>query len=224
MGAFLNLLPEDKRLGIDIAAKVPGVIQHDFLAFHDFGEHRYFCIGNPPFTNGAAVRFFNYAARVSTYIAFVVTETFARPSIQRKLDRHFHLLATLPMPDMAFLHGGRDCSVPTIFQIWERRDELRLLPLREAPEECADLEFLPSPEGASYIIQNVGENAGRSKPLGSDPSPGSHFFIRCDETAVEILNSVKWPPRRVGANHLSKAEVIKTYKVKKRALLSKFTH
>ena len=96
--------------------------------------------------------------------------------------------------------------------------------MREAPEECADLEFLPSPEGAMYIIQNVGENAGRSKPLGSDPSPGSHFFIRCDEAAVEILNSVRWPPRRVGANHLSKAEIIKTYKVKKRALLSKFTH
>jgi hypothetical protein len=73
-------------------------------------------------------------------------------------------------------------------------------------------------------LQKVGENAGRSKPLGTDASPGSHFFIRCDEAAVAILNSIKWPPRRVGANHLSKLEVIKTYKVKKRALLSKFTH
>jgi hypothetical protein len=111
-----------------------------------------------------------------------------------------------------------------IFQVWERRTELRPLPLREAPEESVDLEFLPTAEGARYIIQNVGEYAGRSKLPGSNPSPGSHFFIRCDDAAVEILNSIKWPPRRIGANYLSKGEVIKTYKVKKRSLLSKFTH
>ena len=223
-GAFYNLLPADKRLGIDIAAKIQGVIEHDFLSYRDFGDHNYFCLGNPPFSKGAAVKFFNRAARVSSYIAFVVPETFANPSIQKQLDRRFHLLATLPVPDMAFLLAGREVSVPTIFQIWERRDELRPLPVREASEESADLEFLPNAEGATYIIQNVGENAGRSKPLGSNPSPGSHFFIRCDDAAVEILNSIKWPPRRIGANYLSKGEVIKTYKVKKRSLLSKFTH
>ena len=224
-GAFYNLLPEDKRLGIDIAAKVSGVIQHDFLTFRDFGEHRYFCIGNPPFTKNAAAKFFNYAARVSQYIAFVVTETFSRPSIQRKLDRHFHLLATLPVPDMAFLHGGRECSVATIFQIWERRDELRPLPARETSEECADLEFLSSPEGASYIILNAGEHAGRSIPIGSKASLSVHFFIRCDDAAVAILNSIKWPPRKPGiVSHLSKAEIIRTYKIKKRSQLSKFTH
>lgn len=223
-GGFFNLLPADKRLGIDIAAKVPGVVEHDFLTYRQFGDHFYFCIGNPPFSNGMAVKFFNWAARVSSYIAFVVTKAFANPSVQRKLDRHFHLLATLPVPDMAFLHGGKEISVPTIFQIWERRETLRPIPPRQTAEECADLEFLPSAEGATYVLQNVGENAGRSKPLGTDASPGSHFFIRCDEAAVAILNSIKWPPRRVGANHLSKPEVIKTYKVKKRALLSKFTH
>jgi hypothetical protein len=223
-GAFFNLLPADKRLGIDIAAKVPGVVEHDFLTYRQFGDHFYFCIGNPPFSNGMAVKFFNWAARVSSYIAFVVTTAFANPSVQRKLDRHFHLLATLPVPDMAFLYGGKEISVPTIYQIWERRETLRPIPRWQTAEECADLEFLPSAEGATYVLQNVGENAGRSKPLGTDASPGSHFFIRCDEAAVAILNSIKWPPRRVGANHLSKPEVIKTYKVKKRALLSKFTH
>lgn len=223
-GAFFDLLPVDKRLGIDIAAKVPRVVEHDFLTYRQFGDHRYFCIGNPPFSNGMAVKFFNWAARVSSYIAFVVTKAFANPSVQGKLHRHFHLLATLPVPDMAFRYGGKEVSVPTIFQIWERRETLRPIPRRETAEECRDLEFLPSAEGASYVLQNVGENAGRSKPLGTDASPGSHFFIRCDADAVAILNSIKWPPRRVGANHLSKSEVIKTYKVKKRALLSKFTH
>jgi len=164
-GAFFNLLPPDKRLGIDIAAKVPGVVEHDFLTYRDFGDHCYFCIGNPPFTNGMAVKFFNRAARVSRYIAFVVAKTFANPSIQRKLDRHFHLLATLPMPEMAFVYGGKEVSVPTIYQIWERRETLRPIPRRETAEECADLEFLPSADGAKYILQNVGENSGRSNPL-----------------------------------------------------------
>jgi hypothetical protein len=224
MCAFYNLMPEDSRLGIDIAPKVPGIIEHDFLTFRDFGDHWYFTIGNPPFTNGSAILFFNYAARVSKYIAFVVSETFSRPSVQRKLDRHFHLLETFPMPDMAFLHGGRECSVSTIFQIWERRDELRPLPPRETAQESADLEFLPSQEGATYIIQNLGENAGRSLPLGSKASPQSHFFIRCDAAAVAILNSINWPPRNGVVRNLSKAEIIKTYKIKKRSQLSKFTH
>jgi hypothetical protein len=116
--------------------------------------------------------------------------------------------------------------VPTIFQIWERRDELRPLPARDSnDEECADLEFLPSPEGASYIIQNVGEHAGRSRPLGFPASPRSHFFIRCNDAAVAVLNSIKWPPRKAGiVHHLSRAEIIRTYKVKKRGQLSKFTH
>jgi hypothetical protein len=114
---------------------------------------------------------------------------------------------------------------PTIYQIWERRDERRALPARDGPEECVDLEFLPSAEGATYIVQHLGENAGRAKPLGARSDPRSHFFIRCTADAVEIFNSIKWPPRRVGvANHLSKVEIIKTYKVKKRSLLSKFTH
>ena len=224
-GAFLNLFPEDKRLGIDIAPKAPGIIEHDFLTFRDFGNHRYFSMGNPPFVKNAAIRFFNHCARVSNYIAFVVAESFANPSVQRKLDRHFHLIATLPMPDMAFIHAGRECSVPTIFQIWEHREELRPLPVQETSERCADLEFLPSAEGASYIIKNVGEHAGRSVPVGTNASPRSHFFIRCDDAAVAILNSIKWPPRKPGVvHHLSRAEIIRTYKVKKRGQLSKFTH
>ena len=74
-GAFYNLLPADKRLGIDIAVNIQGVIEHDFLSYRDFGDHNYFCLGNPPFSKGAAAKFFNHGARVSSYIGFVVTET-----------------------------------------------------------------------------------------------------------------------------------------------------
>ena len=115
--------------------------------------------------------------------------------------------------------------MPTIFQVWERRDELRPLPVRESAEECADLEFLRSPEGATYIIQNVGEHAGRSRPLDFPAQPSTHFFIRCDDAAVAILNSIKWPPRKPGiVRNLEKSEIVRAYKVKKRSQLSKFTH
>jgi hypothetical protein len=222
-GAFSKVMPPD-RLAIDIAPKVPGIIEADFLTFTDFGDHTYATAGNPPYSKGAAIKFFNYAARVSAYIGFVVAASFGNRTTQNKLDRRFHLIATLPVPDLAFLHGGREVSVPTIFQIWERRDELRELIPRDTPEQCADLEFLPTAEGATYIMQTLGEDAGRSKPLGSKVSEGSHCFIRCDETAIAILNSIKWPPRKVGVRHIEKLEIIKLYNLKKRQQLTKFTH
>jgi hypothetical protein len=222
-GAFSKLMPLD-RLAIDIAPKVPGIIEADFLTYTDFGEHLYATAGNPPFSDGAAIKFFNYAARFSEFIGFVVAASFSNRTTQNKLDPRFHLIGTLPVPDLAFLYGGKEVSVATIFQIWERRDELRELIPRDTPEQCADLEFLPTAEGATYIMQTLGENAGRSKPLGSEVSEGSHCFIRCDETAIAILNSIKWPPRKVGVRHIEKPEIIKLYNLKKRQQLTKFTH
>jgi hypothetical protein len=98
-------------------------------------------------------------------------------------------------------------------------------PPRDSDEQCSDLEFLRSAEGANYIIQNVGEAAGRSRPLNFPAKPSMHFFIRCDDAAVGILNSIKWPPRKPGiVRNLEKAEIIRAYKIKKRSQLSKFTH
>jgi hypothetical protein len=223
-GAFSKVMPLD-RLAIDIAAKVPGVIEHDFLTFTDFGDHTYATAGNPPFTKGAAIKFFNYAARVSAYIGFVVADSFGNRTTQNKLDRHFHLIGTLPVPDLAFVHGGREVSVPTTFQIWERRDALRGIIPRDTPEKSADLEFLSSAEGATYIMKNIGDRAGRSVPVGSKVSANSHFFIRCDDAAIKILNLCTWPPRKVGVTpHLGKPEIIKIYNLKKRQQLSKFVH
>ena len=126
-GAFFTLLPEGS-LGIDITKSIEGVVEHDFLSFTNFGNHTYAAIGNNPFGKNAslAIRFFNHAARVSAVIAFIVPRTFRKPSVQKKLDPHFHLIHEEALPENSFLHMGAEVHVPCVFQIWLKRETKRV--------------------------------------------------------------------------------------------------
>jgi len=126
-GSFFDLLPLEKRSGIDIAPEHPGVTKMDFFDYCPMSnsEDKVLVIGNPPFgkVSSLAIRFFNHASKWATVIAFIVPRTFRRISIQNRLDPRFHLVhdedvSTTPcafVPPM---------SVKCCFQIWEyRRDE-----------------------------------------------------------------------------------------------------
>jgi len=90
---FLDLLPVDRRLGIDIDSCRPDIVQADFLTFDGFAPGvTYAAIGNPPWGENGAVRFFNHCADHCSVIAFLVPLSFLRPHAINQLDRRFHLL------------------------------------------------------------------------------------------------------------------------------------
>jgi predicted RNA methylase len=222
-GSFYNLLPPDRRLGIDIRKQVDGVIEHDFLSFSDFGNHVYGTIGNPPFGKGAPLEFFNRAARISAFIAFIVPASFNNPLTINKIDPQFHLIHEEELPHNSFLFGGQEEDVPAIFQIWEKRAAKRD-PIRKLPADSVDLEFLRSARSSEATIwfQRLGVNAGRVKDpadiLTRSKSPKSHFFIRCDQTAANILRSINWHDVRQTASgppNISQAEIIEAYNLAK---------
>ena len=130
-GAFLRQLSDLKVIALDIAPDSPKIVQQDFFEF-EVGEKNkesnILTIGNPPFgkNSSLAVKFFNHAAKFSSCIAFVVPRTFRKSSLQNKLDLNFHLQAEYVLPRASFyLPTGEDYEVPTVAQVWVRKDEKR---------------------------------------------------------------------------------------------------
>jgi hypothetical protein len=156
-GSFFDLLPADRRLGIDIESRHPGIVEADLLAFDDFVPGvTYAAIGNFPWGDNGVVKYFNRCADHCSVIACLVPLSFLRPHAINQLDRHFHLLhEEISQQPPAFA---------TVFQIWARGDKLR--DLIETPHEHPDFEFLPRDkpdlrEAADIVIRRIGVNAGK---------------------------------------------------------------
>lgn len=122
-GAFFKLLPLDKRKGIDLDPKYPGVEKMDLFNYIHPDNTNICTIGNPPFGKGCslAVKFFNYTSRFSSIIAFIIPRTFSRVSVQNKLNLDFHLIYSedIPLTPCAFTPK---MSAKCCFQIWEKRN------------------------------------------------------------------------------------------------------
>ena len=74
-GRFYNLLPDDKRKGIDLEPRHDEVEKQDFFDF-TIEQGNNIAIGNPPFGYRAqgAIAFFNHAAKFCNTIAFIVSK------------------------------------------------------------------------------------------------------------------------------------------------------
>lgn len=219
-GAFLSLLPPDA-LGVDLDPKCPGAVQADFLSWMPpSGDDRpLVVVGNPPFKHDVA--FFNRCAELGAErIAFIVPRSWQKPSVQNQLDRAFHLAHEEVLPLDAFVFEGQPAEVPTVFQVWERREEQR--PLTVLPTTHADFAFVPYAQRhtADFAIQRVGVNAGRVKDLDAEHlGQGSHRFVRViDRTRVAevraVFEAIDWAPIKAcvaGNPSIANGEMVQAY-------------
>lgn len=192
----------------DINPKHPFIIKADFMeqSFEKF-EFKTVSIGNPPFgfASNNAIKFFNKCAEFSDYVAFIVPRTFRKISVHNKLNKHFHLLKEYPVPKNAFLLDGKPHDVPCVFQIWERKDELR-------PTKAGNLgKYLKivKPRDADFAMRRVGGRAGQILE-GLDHSESStYFFKEMQEGVLEKLKAMDFEVRddTVGVRSLSQLEI-----------------
>jgi predicted RNA methylase len=187
-GAFYDQLPERTRVGVDIDPKRTNFVRADFLSLEPPLEYDYsvslvaedgteqielprdpskvLVVGNPPFgSNGRlALRFLNHALKFADTVAFVMPKVFKGKSFLREIDPNAHLLFQQELPRNSFEVDGATKDVPTMFQIWERKEEQR--PLIEEAAPHPDFEFLSDKklesamEKGVIIMRRAGKKAG----------------------------------------------------------------
>lgn len=215
-GAFVDHLPMPK-IALDIAPRRSDISQADFLDWQPGDLARdAIVIGNPPFGKNASLaqRFFNHAARFARVIAFIVPKTFQKESMINRLDVHMHLELEVELPLDAFVFAGQPYEVPTVFQIWERRDSPRGSIARKLTHP--DFAFVPAND-ADFAFQRVGARAGLVSREGLRKSPQSHYFIRSHidaDALFDRLRGIDWQPvkcRTAGNPSIGKRELIHCY-------------
>lgn len=215
-GAFFHHLPEPK-IGLDIQAKIGGVIEQDFLSWSMKKSDDDFVvtIGNPPFgkNSSMAVKFFNHAAQFSDVIAFIIPRTFEKASLQNRLDPYFHCDESVVIGTNAFRMIGEDYDVPCCFQVWSKKSKKR--ELHDIKRNHKDFEFVDK-SAADFAFQRVGVNAGKISLEFQEKSPSSHYFIKTKIGMMlfEHMSSIDWSEvkqKTAGNPSISKHELIEAY-------------
>jgi hypothetical protein len=194
----------------DINPQYETIVREDFLNL-DTKKFmgKILTLGNPPFgkNNSLTTKFFNKAANFSRVIGFIVPKSFRKPSVQKRLNRNFHLIEDFELVDQNYVNeSGKIQLVPTIFQIWEYRDELRVL---ENLKLVSNVINFVSRENANYAIRRVGVNAGKCFK-DTNKSLQSHYFIKTNIEDFDIkFNKVKFEFNDdVGCHSLTKNQII----------------
>lgn len=142
LGAFYNLLPENRRIGIDVERFNTNFIHSDFLAWEPKKNgYNYACIGNPPFGYRAwlALSFLNHAAKFSDYVGFIVPMAFQSRGKSNCQDRviGLKLAHSTPLPPDSFVDiEGKTIKVNALWQIWVRINSSKKNQRKESIKTC----------------------------------------------------------------------------------------
>ena len=138
LGAFYDLLPSNRRIGIDVVRFRPAFIQNDFLAWSPrINGYSYACIGNPPFGYRAwlALAFLNHAGKYSDFVGFIVPMAFQSRGKSNVQDRvqGLHLIHSSSLPADSFVDAnGSTLKVNALWQIWAKGKGKKI----EVPKTC----------------------------------------------------------------------------------------
>ena len=216
-GAFLPYL--DNYIAYDLHPAAPNIIQANWFetTIHVDVAYVNVVIGNPPFGVQAkkAIDFFNRAALSADYIAFILPRSFRKDSIKNKLNQQFHLIGEWILPENSFTFEGKDYDVNCVFQVWEKRIEIR--PIIKARTTTPYFDFTKDKSLATCSVRRVGAAAGKaSKNL--DYSEQSNYFIinktsMNDDDFIDFLNKLAHDRAAdaVGPKSLSKSELIEDF-------------
>lgn len=124
--SFFNLLPKNRRIGIDIDTKNNNeLIQKNFLEY-TIPNHKSILIGNPPFglRGNLALRFINHAKKCD-FIALILPPLFESDGkgTPKKRIKYHKLVYSKRLKLNSFQYpNGKNVSVATLFQIWAKKN------------------------------------------------------------------------------------------------------
>lgn len=213
-GAFYSNISHPNKVGMDILPHIEGVATQDFLEWDHSAiglpPSQVLVLSNPPFgkQGSLAMKFVNKSALFADTIAFILPLSFSKQSVKNRIPEYFHLSHEEILPPGSFLLDGEPYDVKCVFQVWERRAEIREKVFAEGE---VGFRYTKDKKSADISVRRVGIYAGKAS-VETDKSEQSHYFICFDDKSrvsavVEALNSARWSDLTVGPRSVSKLEL-----------------
>ena len=124
---FYKILPEDRRIGIDVEPKgelKEELIKINYLDFEPKDKtKKYIVVGNPPFglRGNLALRFINHSLKFADVVAFILPPLFnsTGKGVPMKRVEGYKLAYSEKLPANSYQYpDGKPVDVATIFQVW----------------------------------------------------------------------------------------------------------
>lgn len=121
-GSFLEILPQEKTIAMDIEPRNERIIKQDFLNYTPM-KNFYITIGNPPFglRGNKALQFLEHAGKFSDFVAFILPQIFnsdGKGSAKKRVSK-LNLVFSTELKEQQFYYPDKkDVKIKTIFQIW----------------------------------------------------------------------------------------------------------
>jgi hypothetical protein len=175
-----------------------------------------------------AVEFFNRASSQADFIAFILPASFGKRTLQRRLDKNFHLSFQQLLLDESFRLGdaasaeGAKKQVKCVFQIWERSDHPRedSVPNRKHPH----WDWVRDPKDGDLAIRTHGHGYGKITEVTDERflnlNRNTHRFMKSNIPRQELRDRLRSLPYQsageltVGQSCVSKEEIVRLYESK----------
>jgi predicted RNA methylase len=209
-GSFYNLIEHENKIGLDIDPENINIIKQNWIEYIlDKQYNNILVIGNPPFGNQGAMAL-NFIKKCDELcintIAFILPKSFKKDSIKNRIPTNYHLIKEINLEDNSFTLLNKNYSVPSVFQIWVRKYEKRILDKSKTTSDL--IKFVKKNENPDYAIRRVGFYAGFVYD-DVNKSEQSHYFVKSSPTIKEIIKNIKWEHNNTaGPRSLGKAELI----------------
>ena len=202
-------------IAMDIEPERESITKADFLNF-DFKsitnpKHKIHCVGNPPFgrQSSLARKFIKYAVNFCDTISFILPKSFKKESYKKAFPLNFYLITEIDIADDSYTINGKNYSVPCVFQVWEKKEDYRIIPVKKIPSLY---KYVKKGDNPDFSIRRVGFYAGSITDIWEDKNIQSHYFIKlinCDKQKfMEMYSNVKFTfGNTVGPKSISKDEI-----------------
>jgi hypothetical protein len=169
-------------------------------------------IGNPPFGRQSSLchKFIRHASIFADTISFILPVSFKKRYNISRIPSYYHLTTEVLLDRDSFIHNGSNFSIPTVFQIWQKKESKRVSFLKQIP---IGFSFVKKSQ-ACFSICRCG-NAGFATTLFEHKSEGHNFFIKLlvnsnVDHVVALVNETRIVERNfnVGPASISKQEII----------------
>jgi hypothetical protein len=190
-----------------------------YVHLPESSDEKVLVIGNPPFgqQNNLAVNFINHAAKFAQRVAFVLPLSFKKESIQNRVDRRMHLVYEEELPKNSFTFNGIEYDVKSVFQIWDKKDEMRPITTKNGLNSNSLFDYVKKTDSPDAAIQRIGGNAGKATLRWETRSLQSNHFIKFKNSPnpqqitelITQLNQISYPSMNhtVGPRSISKNEL-----------------